>query len=52
MTVNPVTHSILTADDYFSWNAKRILVSSDPYCYKRQQAEKPQKIASYEEITK
>ena len=53
ITVQPVTHSILTADIYiyiYSWNAKRILVSAYPYLYK--QAEEPQKIANYEEITK
>ena len=52
ITVQPVTHSILTADNFFSWNAKRVLVSSDPYFYMRQQAEEPQKIANYEEIAK
>ena len=35
IAIQPVAHSILTVDKKNSWHAKRILVSSDPYCCKR-----------------
>lgn len=51
MTDQPVSHLLLSADDFTSQNLKRILISSYPQCYERWYARKTQKISKYEEIS-
>ena len=46
ITVQPVSHSILSKGDFFSWNVKWVQVAWDPQRDEQWQATEPEKIAN------